>query len=122
MLKENWKTTLNSALKRYRAATHPFTGHSPNELMNLKDKVELPSLFEPESFQNETANEVDRKMKIKNKIRADKLKHDAHVEFNKGNKVLHKWEKKNKFQIKFDPNQYSVTDVNGTMITVSRPN
>ena len=91
VLKGNWKDTLDSAIKRYRAATHPFTGYSPNELMNLEDEIELPSIFESETVIEEAVDTDDKNMKLKSNARFNKAKNANHIDFSEGDKVLHKW-------------------------------
>lgn len=44
VLKKNWMHILDAAIKRYRAARHPATGYTPNQLMNLEDEIGLPNL------------------------------------------------------------------------------
>ena len=72
-----WKTILNKWLNRYRATPHSSTNLTPNELMNLKDDIDMPSvkLIKSKSTIDREAKQADSKSKQLMKKYADSHVH-----------------------------------------------
>jgi len=113
---ENWLFVLDNAIKRYRAAPHPATGYSPNEMSNTIDEIGLPNL-NYQTVDDNTASRNDSKAKAKNKSYADSLKHAKQPTFKVNDMVYFKWHRTQKHMPIFNPKQYKITNISGTMIT-----
>jgi len=64
----------------------------------------------------------ENEMKAKSKIKAyaDAQKHAKQSVFTVGDKVLLKWPTTNKFQPRYDPSEYRIKEIKGTMATAKR--
>ena len=86
----------------------------------------LPSLNKAFTITQRTkidqqVRENDKKGKRNMKINADRLANTKEHTIKVGDTVLVRQRKKNKWSTRFDPKPYCVTQVNGTMITATRP-
>ena len=120
--KQCWKKCLAKYLANYRATPHSSTNVTPNQLMKMENSNGMVS-------QNKLSNkdykrlalENDKKSKISQKTYADIYLSTKSVVFKKDDFVKLKWDRKSsKFLPLFDPQNYIVTNVNGTMITAVR--
>lgn len=101
-----WKTILNKWLKRYRATPHSSTKLTPNEMMNLNDDIDMPSVksIKSKSLLNKAAKYADVKAKQTMKKYADLNVHSKSYSFKVNDTVLVKKERSNKFDSLLDPN------------------
>jgi hypothetical protein len=120
--KSHWTTILDNALKVYNASKHPSTGYSPNELMCYDDNLKLASFHRNNTIDAKQLQSNIQTARQKYKTNADKNKKAKTVNFEIGDKIIHKWQKTNKHQPKYDPQPYKVTQQHGTMIIAERPN
>ena len=121
-MNQNWKEQLDAFIRNYRAAIHPSTGCTPNQLMGLPDEIEIPSLNIPVSADDSMARANDAIAKERMKRNADLAQHTKTIDMSVGSKVLNHWRRKNKFQSRFDDDPYLVQSQKGSMITAVRPN
>jgi len=117
---ENWIKVLDCAIKRYRAATHPATGYSPNEMEHLDDDIGLPNI-NYQAINEKILNSNDAKAKSKNKSYADSSKNAKPNNFAINDQVYFKWLRSKKHDPIFDPTPYKITDIKNTMITAVTP-
>jgi len=118
----NYKTILDAAIKRFRAAKQPTTQFSPNEMMEMPDELPFPSVVKRKPIKqiDQEAESNDRKNKEKMKTFQDNKKHAKELRLNIGDNVLHQWERKTKYDPLYDPKKYKIEAMNGTMILAKR--
>jgi hypothetical protein len=117
----NWRTELQNFLKSYRATPHYSTKEAPSKLLfkTASSTSRLPNLRienKPQKELSEKVKENDAAAKAKMKTSVDKKLRVKETEFNVGDKVLVKQDKKNKSTPKFDPNPYTIKQVKNSMI------
>jgi len=111
-----WTSCVNDYLLNYRNVPHSGTGLSPNEMMGFADNSELDSL--PHQVQQHS----DTQYKARMKQYTDKKRNAKLHSFKLNDVVVHKWSRSNKYQALFDPDEYIISAINGTMITAYRSN
>jgi len=121
VMNENWKLQLDAFIRNYRASVHSSTLCTPNELMNLPDEIDLPSLHRNPKPSKELVRYNDEVAKERMREHANKYQHAKESTMNIGDQVLNKWIKKEKFQSRFDHRPYEITEKKGTMVTATRP-
>ncbi len=110
-----WKSCINDYLANYRNTPHSMTKCTPSSMMGLLDESGLDSVCKPQKSVNQ-----DSKSKSAMKEYTDKRRNaKAHL-FKIGDVVVHKWSRSNKYQAIFDPDCYTITDIDQSMITASR--
>lgn len=111
-------------LLNYHCTPHSTTTVAPaTALFGRSIRNKLPPINDvlPDMKQlNETIDTADKNAKSKRNEYADKRRHARIPQLTVGDCVLVRQKKKNKLTPHFDPNPYTITDVKGTMITVSR--
>jgi len=122
---KNWKQELFTFLRAYRNTPHASTNKTPSELLLHRNvKTRLPDLSHNLSVSPTTDSEVrirDAVAKEKMKTYADKRRNTTYHNLKLGDVVLVKIQKTNKFSSYYDPVPYKITNINGTMITATRP-
>jgi len=120
--KENWKTSLTSYLKNYRATPHSSTGVTPNQLMSLENENGIPSDNKSSNKDyKQIAFNLDKEAKSNQKHYADIYLATKTIQFKKNDVVKLKWDRKHsKYLPLLDTENYLVLDVNGTMITAQK--
>jgi hypothetical protein len=109
---KNWKQELFKFLRNYRVTPHSTTGVPPAETMfNRPVRVKLPSIMD------EYTPEMDSIIRKQDIYAKDKM---ARNRIKRGDTVLVKQRKRNKFTPKYDPRQYTVERVKGSLVTASR--
>jgi hypothetical protein len=116
----NWETILDRAIKIYRAARHPSTGFSPNEVLGLPDDIGMPTVQKPKVVDITQLLKNDLETKMKSKATNDKNKHAKPANIQVGDKVLYRWNANNKHMPRYDPNEYVISAAKGTMLTAKR--
>jgi hypothetical protein len=86
-------------------------------MMGLLDQSGLDSFAKSQRPDNH-----DSKSKSEMKEYADKKRNAKAHSFEIGDIVVHKWSRSNKYQSIFDPDCYTITKIDKSMITASRPN
>ncbi len=106
-----WKQELYKYLRNYRLAPHSSTGMPPATIMfNRTIRGTIPCIQDDEpGLHDKVVRENDERAKLK---MAGKVK--------VGDKVLLKQRKVNKFTPKYDPKEYQVVKVKGSMVTARR--
>ncbi len=100
---KNWRKELYVFLSNYRAAPHISTKKPPYELlMNRRVRTKIPERIPIQSRPDVFTN--DEKAKRKMKQYADKLRKVESHDLQKGDTVLVKQKKKNKFSSVYEPN------------------
>jgi hypothetical protein len=94
-MNQNWKEQLDAFIRNYRAAIHPSTGCTPNQLMGLPDEIEIPSLNIPVSADDSMARANDAIAKERMKRNADEAQNTKTIDMSVGSKVLNHWRNKN---------------------------
>ncbi len=116
---KNWRKELYVFLSNYRAAPHISTKKPPYELlMNRRVRTKIPERIPIQSRPDVSTN--DEKAKRKMKQYADKSRKVESHDLQKGDTVLVKQKKKNKFSSVYEPNPYVVEKIKGSMITAVR--
>lgn len=120
---KQWKQTLYIFLRQYRSTPHTTTKYTPHRLLFGRDpRTKLPELAtaKPESATTAQAKLNDELAKAKAKQYADSRNKAKHREFEVGDKVLIKNDKKqNKLSTPYRPEPFFVKEKKGTMITAS---
>jgi len=111
----SWKACVNDYLLNYRNTPHSMTGCTPNSLMNLSDDSGLYSI-------NKQKQNVDAFSKMKMKEYTDAKRHATPHSFVIGDTVVLKWSRSSKYQTLFDPDCYTVSAIDHSMITATRHN
>ena len=117
---KQWKQKLYSLLRNYRATPHSSTGVSPAELMfQRKINIRLPRI---EDKPHKSPTQVRAKYELskeKMKANADGKTRSQQQSFTPGLTVLVQQKKKGKLSPPFNPQLYTVTKLNGSMVKAS---
>ena len=118
---KNWKQELQIFLRAYRTTPHSTTKIAPSELMfNRKVKTKLPEYQQQQVDTNSTLRDRDAQAKQKMKEYADN-RHNAKMnDLKVGDSVLVRQQKREKLSSYFDPIPYTITNIQGTMVTAKR--
>ena len=116
---KNWQQELFHFLRNYRATSHSTTGVSPAELLfGRKLVIKLPELITTAPSRPSIAD-TDIKQKVKMKAYAD-TKSKVHPHSLKvGDTVLVREQRKHKLSSPYNKIPYTITNINGTMITAA---
>ena len=116
---KNWQQELFHFLRNYRATPHSTTGVSPAELLFGRELVvKLPELINTAPSRS-SISDTDMKQKAKMKAYAD-TRSNAHPHSLKvGDTVLVREQRKHKLSSPYNKIPYTVTNINGTMITAA---
>ena len=116
---KNWQQELFHFLRNYRATPHSTTGVSPAELLFGRELVvKLPELINTAPSRS-SISDTDMKQKAKMKAYAD-TRSKAHPHSLKvGDTVLVREQRKHKLSSPYNKIPYTVTNINGTMITAA---
>ena len=121
--RKNPKAELNKMLQQYRATPHPTTGQAPAELLfGRKFRTRLPQVVESNTLRRKdimAAKERESKVKEKQKEAKDSKSYVRHHNLRVGEKALLK-QNTTKSKPPYDPNAFTITDVNGHQITAKR--
>ena len=120
---KDWERELHSFLMAYRHTPHTTTKVSPAEVMfHRKLRYTIPTFRNTiDKTLHQKIDQNDKISKEKSKQYQDKRCHAADRTILIGDRVLVKQTKQNKLTPNFNPNPYTVTNVNGTMITATNP-
>lgn len=117
-----WKQQLNIFLREYRSTPHSSTESSPAELLfQRKMYTKIPAFTH--TANNSSDSEVrarDNKAKAKMKSHADSHCHATSHVLTPGDTVLHRQPKRNKLTTPYNSKPYTVTKVQGSMVTAAR--
>jgi hypothetical protein len=113
--KLSWKACVNDYLLNYRNTPHSMTGCTPNGLIKLPNDSGLYSV-------NEQRQNVDARNKQKMKAYTDAKRNATPHSFVVGDTVVLKWSRSNKYQTLFDPDCYTISAIDNSMITAKRHN
>ena len=118
-----WITALYQFLQHYRSTPHASTKISPAEVMfKRKLRLKIPSLDDkPNEHALANLASRDKGIKAQMKIQVDKRYKATDKPFSIGDYVLVQQRKTNKLSSRFDPKPYRITQVNGSMLSASRP-
>ena len=118
---KNWRQELQSFLRAYRTTPHCTTKMTPHEMLfEWKPKTCLPEYTQQRSSTDETIRERDASAKARMKVYADKKNRAAECTLKLGDTVLVKQQRQNKLSSYYDPVPYTITAMNGSMVTASR--
>ena len=116
---KNWQQELFHFLRNYRATPHSTTGVSPAELLfGRKLVVKLPELINTAPSRS-SITDTDMKQKAKMKAYADTRSKAHPHSLNVGDTVLAREQRKHKLSSPYNKIPYTITNINGTMITAA---
>ena len=120
--KKDWRHELNVFAMSYRSTPHSATGVAPTILLFGNNRTNrLPTIKDESNDLDkyvELAKKNDEMAKNKAKVYADHRRKVKDHSFNVGDSVLFQQKKLNKTMTKFENENYMVTAVNGSMISV----
>ena len=119
------QVALNDFLRAYRATPHSATGVAPADLMLGHSRAcGLPRL-EPDEQQrrtwHSTAKSNDEAAKTRMEVDFNMRRHTRQSSLKIDDRVLLRREEKRKNETRWDSSPFTVTAINGTMVTASRP-
>jgi len=118
---QDWKTAVQTYLVAYRNTPHPSTGVCPSELLfRRKLRTKLPELQEAVKL-DEEVRDRDKDRKAKMKDYADRRRNAEESTLTKGDKVLFKQQRVNKWTTQFASQPYEVVDKCGNSVLVESP-
>lgn len=115
---KDWKTTLPTLLRNYRATPHGTTGETPSQLLMQRElKTKLPSqVMTIPLFNDLDVRRVDEQSKKKGKEYADARRNAKEKNIKPGDYVLVQQKHQNKFSTNFHSEPVKVIKVNGSQI------
>ena len=116
--RKDWKTSLPTLLRNYRATPHGTTGETPSQLLmqrELKTKL-LSQITRVPQFNDLDIRRVDEQSKKKGKEYADARRNAKTKNIQPGEYVLVQQKHRNKFSTNFHKDPVKVIKVNGTQI------
>ena len=115
---KDWKTSLPTLLRNYRATPHGTTGETPSQLLMQRElKTKLPSqITRVPQFNDLDIRRIDEQSKKKGKEYADARRNAKTKNIQPGEYVLVQQKHRNKFSTNFHKDPVKVTKVNGTQI------
>ena len=121
--KPDWRVDMYAFVRNYRATKHATTKCSPAELL-FGRQIRINQYFAPSKSSKKNvqvkARENDAYQKAKIKSYVDTKRRAKPATFKVGDTVLVKQHKTNKFSTPFDSQPYTITKINGSMITAKR--
>ena len=118
---KQWTEHLYKFLPNYRTTPHMTMGYAPATLLfNRRVCNKLPQLPPAVSTTNQQVQENDQVAKDKMKENADINRRASPPTLKRGDIVLVRQTKHNKFTTRFDPRPFEVVRKKGTMITAHR--
>ena len=118
---KNWRQELQSFLRAYRSTPHCTTKMTPHEMLfERKPKTRVPECTQLRSSTDETVRERDASAKARMKAYADKKNRAAEFTLKLGDTVLVKQQRQNKLSSYYDLVPYTISAMNGSMVTASR--
>ena len=116
---KNWQQELFHFLRNYRATPHSTTGISTAELLfGRKLVVKLPELINTAPSRSSIAD-TDMKQRAKMKAYADTRSKAYPDSLKVGDTVLVRQQRKHKLSSPYNKIPYTITNINGTMITAA---
>ena len=115
---KDWKTSLPTLLRNYRATPHGTTGETPSQLLMQRElKTKLPSqITSVPQFNDLDIRRVDEQSKKKGKEYADARRNAKTKNIQPGEHVIVQQKHRNKFSTNFHKDPENVIKVNGTQI------
>ncbi len=115
--RRDWKKELNNYLVMYRSTPHSTTGKSPAELLFRRTiRTKIPEIQE---FQEDIeVRDRDNEQKGKGKEYADQKRRACESELQKGDCVLLKQSRENKWSTPFNPSPCTVVERSGNSVVV----
>lgn len=119
--KTNWKKTMPTFLRMYRATPHASTGKTPYSLLfgGREMRGKIPQVAQP-AADDDNVRARDAKSKQKMKEYADQRAHAKTSIIEKGDTVLLRQEKQNKLSSPFEGTPYTVQQRKDSMIIATR--
>jgi hypothetical protein len=125
ILGSDWKKDLDNWLLTYNTTEHSTTGKTPTELMmgrTIRDKI--PSIQDVErNEQDDEARDLDLLRKMEGAQKKDERRRAGENMIKVGDKVVAKNTfKNNKLTSNFNPEEFVVTERNGSEVTIKNAN
>ena len=115
---KDWRKTLPTLLRNYRATPHRTTGETPSQLLMQRElRTKLPCQELPTASEKDLEiRQTDRESKKKGKEYADARRRAKEKNVQAGDFVLVQQKHRNKFSTTFDQDPVKVIKVNGSQI------
>ncbi|XP_028397227.1 uncharacterized protein K02A2.6-like [Dendronephthya gigantea] len=117
---KDWKATLPTLLRNYRATPHGSTGETPSQLLMQRElKTKLPStsqVINLPQFNDLEVRHTDAQSKKKGKEYADARRNAKEKKIKSGDYVLVQQKHRDKFTTNFQTERVKVIKVNGSQI------